>query len=80
MTASPEAHPAVISHSSFYDNSYICGWLLVNTGKNNKESQPWAVKRWQLIKITITMFVLYAGKLGTFENWSLNTVEMNNYN
>ena len=33
-----------------------------------------------MIKITITMFVLYAEKLGTFENWSLNTVEMNNYN
>ena len=46
MTASPEAHPAEISHSSFYDNSYICGCLLVNTGKNNKESQPWAAKRW----------------------------------
>ena len=80
MTASPEAHPAEISHSSFYDNSYICGWLLVSTGKNNKESQPGLQRGGRLIKITITMFVLYAGKLGTFENWSLNTVEMNNYN
>ena len=50
MTASPEAHPAEISHSSFYDNSYIWGWLLVSTGKNNIESQPWAAKRWPVDK------------------------------
>ena len=54
--------------------SYIYGWPLVNTGKNNKKGKPLAAKGWprsfnkggHLLKMTITMFVLYAGKVGAF--------------
>ena len=52
--------------------SYIYGWPLVNAGKNNKKGKPFAAKGWprslnkggHLLKMTITMFVLYAGKVG----------------
>ena len=55
--------------------SYFCGWPLVNTGKNNKKGKPWAANGWlrslnkggHLLKMTITMFVLYAGKFGTLK-------------
>ena len=66
--------------------SYIYGWPLVNTGKNDKKGKPFAAKGWPrslnkggyLLKMTITMFVLYAGKFEGFENSSLNTVKTNN--
>ena len=52
--------------------SYIHVWPLVNTGKNDKKGKPWTAKGWlrslnkggHLLKITITVFVLYAGKIG----------------
>ena len=55
--------------------SYIYGWPLVNTGKNNKIGKPWAAKGWlrslskgsHLSKKTITMFVLNVGKIGTLK-------------
>ena len=55
--------------------SYIYGWPLVNTGKNNKKGKTWVAKGWlrslnkgdHLLKITITMFVLYVGKFGALK-------------
>ena len=55
--------------------SHIYGWTLVNTGKNKKKGKTWAVKGWlrslnkggHLLKMTITMFVLYAGKFVALE-------------
>ena len=67
--------------------SYIYGWPLVNTGKNDKrgkKGKPFAAKGGprsnkggHLLKM-ITMFVLYEGKIEGFENSSLNTVKRNN--
>ena len=55
--------------------SFIYGWSLVNTGKNKKKGKTWAVKGWlrslnkgdHLLKMTITMFVLYVGKFGALK-------------
>ena len=55
--------------------SYIYGWPLVNTGKNNKKGKTWVAKGWlrslnkgnHLLKMTITMFVLYVGKFGALK-------------
>ena len=60
--------------------SYIFGRPLVNTGKNNKKGKPFLAKGWprslnkggHLLKMTIAMFVLYAGKIGA------DTVKTNN--
>ena len=55
--------------------SYIYGWSPVNTGKNYKKGKTWAAKGWlrslnkgdHLLKMTITMFVLYVGKFGALK-------------
>ena len=47
----------------------------MNRGKNNKKGKTWAAKGWlrslnkggRLLKMTITMFVLYAGKFGALK-------------
>ena len=68
-------------------------WPLVNTGKNNKKDKTWAAKGWlrslnkggHLLKMTITMFVLYAGKFGALKTATtvavktVNTVKTNNW-
>ena len=75
--ASPEPTPKCLIPSF----SFIYGWPLVNTGKNNKKGKQWTAKGWLrslnkgLLKMTMTMFILYARKITQgFENSSLNTL------
>ena len=70
MFVSPDAHIEMFHSFILLD----LGWPLVNTGKNKKKGKPWAAKGWprslnkgsHLLKMTITMFVLYGGKIGAF--------------